>query len=101
LATDVGIPLGRVVVCETPALTLEKRGAGLSVEQALDPEERDEIIKVFVGDDPEPTSVVNVRHSIVHLCADHFFQAFRLYLVPDDGTDDAQIARLREAVKDW
>jgi HD superfamily phosphohydrolase len=97
------IPLGRFLVCETRPLTLEERGALLTEEQArtLDPEEREEIIKVFVGEQPEPVSVVNIPHSVVHLCSNHFFQAFRLYLVCDDSTDEALVKKLREEVQSW
>jgi hypothetical protein len=103
LAEKNGIPLGRFLVCETRPLTLEERGALLTEEQArsLDPEEKEEIIKVFVGNDAEPTSVVNIQHSIVHLCSNHYFQAFRLYLVCDDSTDDALVNKLRQEVSRW
>jgi hypothetical protein len=103
LAQKHGLPLGRFLVTETPALTLEKRGALMTEADAktLDEPEKEEIIRVFVGDQPEPVSVVDVPHSIAHLCSNHFFQAFRLYLVPDDRTDDALVNRLRDEVKGW
>lgn len=103
LAEKHKLPLGRFLVTETPALTLEKRGALMTEADAksLDEPEKEEIIKVFVGDQPEPVSVVDVPHSIAHLCSNHFFQAFRLYLVPDDDTDDAMVEQLREEVKAW
>jgi hypothetical protein len=103
LAEKNGVPLGRFLVCETRPLTLEERGALLTEEQArsLEPEEKEEIIKVFVGNDAEPTSVVNIQHSIVHLCSNHYFQAFRLYLVCDDSTDDALVNKLRQEVSRW
>ena len=56
---------------------------------------------MFVEGHPEPVSVVDISHSIVHLCSNHFFQAFRLYLVCDDATDKALIATLRKEVADW
>jgi hypothetical protein len=59
------------------------------------------IIKVFVGDQPEPVSVVDVPHSIAHLCSNHFFQAFRLYLVPDEDTTEATVEDLRNEVRRW
>lgn len=84
-------------------MTLEERGALLTEQQArtLEPEEKEEIIKVFVGSAEEPVSVVNVPHSIVHLCSNHFYQAFRLYLVCDDRTDDDLVMRLRAEVEAW
>jgi hypothetical protein len=103
LAEKHGLPLGRFLVCETHPLTLEKRGALLTEEQArsLEPEETDEIIKVFVGDEPEPVSVVNIPHSIVHLCSNHYFQAFRLYLVCDDADDPDLVGSIKQHVGGW
>jgi hypothetical protein len=102
LAEKHDVPLGRFLVAETPPLTLEKRGALLTEEEArkLDEPEKEEIIRVFRGEEPEPVSILQVDHSIVHLCSNYFFQAFRLYLVPDD-TDDAMVERLREEVNRW
>jgi HD superfamily phosphohydrolase len=103
LADKFGLPLGRFLVCETRPLTLEERGALLTEEQArsLEPEEKEEIIKVFIGNDPEPISVVNIPHSIVHLCSNHYFQAFRLYLVCDASTDTSLVKKLRQDVNAW
>ena len=103
LAAKHGIPLGRFLLSETPPLTLEKRGAWMTEEarRNMNEWESEEIIKVFVGDEPEPVSVVDVPHSIVHLCSNHFFQAFRLYLVPDDDANDDLVARLRDEVNGW
>src|SRR5439155_25142392 len=103
LAAKHNLPVGRFLVTETPPLTLEKRGALMTEADAklLDEPEKEEIIKVFVDDQPEPVSVVDVPHSIAHLCSNHFFQAFRLYLVPDDDTDEALVERLRDEVKAW
>jgi hypothetical protein len=103
LATRHNLPVGRFLVTQTPPLTLEKRGALMTEAEAasLSEPEKEEIIKVFVGDDPEPVSVVDVPHSIAHLCSNHFFQAFRLYLVPADDTDDAVVQQLRNEVRSW
>lgn len=103
LADKHTLPLGRFLVAETPPLTLEKRGALMTEADArsLDEPEKEEIIRVFRDGESEPVSVVDVPHSIAHLCSNHFFQAFRLYLVPDDSTDDDLLARLRNEVKGW
>src|SRR5579871_2269389 len=55
LAEEHDILLGRFLICETPSLTLEERGAKLTETQArsLEPEEKEEIIKVFVGNATE------------------------------------------------
>lgn len=103
LAKKYDLPLGRFLVGETPALTLEKRGALMTEADArsLDEPEKEEIIRVFVGNQPEPVSVVDVPHSIAHLCSNYFFQAFRLYLVPGDDTDETVVDRLRDEVGRW
>jgi hypothetical protein len=102
LAADHRVPLGQFLVCETRPLTLEERGAWVTEKQArsLKPEEREEIIKVFTGNDPEPVSVVNVPHSIVHLCSNHFFQAFRLYFASEES-NDGRVEQMRNFVQPW
>src|SRR5262249_34682742 len=103
LANSFSLPIGRFLVCETRPLSLEERGALLTEEQArsLEPQAKEEIIKVFVGNQSEPVSVVNIPHSIIHLCSNCFFQAFRLYFVPDDSTDDELVKKLRKEVSSW
>jgi hypothetical protein len=102
LADRYGLQLGRFLVCKTRPLTLEERGALLTEEEArsLGPEDREELIKVFVAGKEEPVSVVSIPHSIVHLCSNHFFQAFRLYFVCNDGDDDL-VERMRIEVQNW
>jgi hypothetical protein len=103
LAKNRNLPEGHFLVAETKPLTLEERGSQLSEHQLrkLKPEERQQIIKVFVTGQPEPVSVVDVPHSLLHICSNHFFQAFRLYLVPDENTDDVFVEHLRDEVRGW
>jgi HD superfamily phosphohydrolase len=103
LAQRHGLLPGRFLLAETRPLTMEERGALLTEHQAqsLQPKEKQEIIKVFVEGRKEPVSVVDVPHSIVHPCSNHFFQAFRLYLVCDDATDRDFIDKLRKEVNEW
>lgn len=103
LAKARKIPLGRFLLAETKPLRLEERGALLTDDEAkrLKPDERQEIIRVFVGSCPEPVSVVDVEHSLTHLCSNHFYQAVRLYLVSDDDTSDQIIEELRAEVRAW
>lgn len=103
LAKRYKIPVGRFLVCQTPPFTLEERGAFITDDQGrkLPPEAKDELIKVFEGDATEPTSVVNVKHSLIHVCSNYFYQAFRLYLVRDDKTDAEQIKKLKAEVARW
>jgi 16S rRNA A1518/A1519 N6-dimethyltransferase RsmA/KsgA/DIM1 with predicted DNA glycosylase/AP lyase activity len=53
---------------------------------------------VFVGEDPEPKSLVEVGHGLAQLCAGHVYQSLRLYVVCDD---DDLVEQLRNSVRDW
>lgn len=102
LANDFGIPLKQFILCETPPLRIENRGLLISAEKAMAADRKEEeLIKVFVADEPEPKSLVDVPHSLVSRCADLFFQSFRLYVVYDGPEKEQVIAQLREKVKDW
>ena len=102
-STQQGIPLGRFLMAETKPLRLEERGAFLTAKEAnsLEPDERQEIIRVFRDGLDEPVSVVDVPHSLTHLCSNHSFQTVRLYLLPDDDTSDPLIDELRSTVASW
>jgi hypothetical protein len=103
LAEKYDIPPGQFLLCYTKPLKLEPRGAFVRAEQArgLEPEEEDELIKVFTGDDPEPKSLVEIEHSLMYVCSNHQWQAFRLYVVYD-GTDKKDVVgRLHSEVRDW
>jgi len=97
-----GIELGRFLVCETPPLTLEKRGALLTESQARDlkPEEKTEIIKIIDRKTQEAISIVDIQHSIVNVCSNHAYQSLRLYFVhsPDEGEI---LSKLESEVKKW
>lgn len=100
LAKKYKIPLGLFLFADTKPLTLEQRGGLLTTAQArnLKPEEQEELIKVFRRDGNEPVSIVEIDHSVVRHCSNHFYQSFRLYVVHED---DGKIAKLRAAVTDW
>ena len=103
LAEKYDIPPGQFLLCYTKPLKLEPRGAFVRAEQArgLEPEEEDELIKVFTGDDPEPKSLVEIEHSLMYVCSNHQWQAFRLYVVYD-GTDKKDVVgRLHSEVRGW
>ena len=57
--------------------------------------------KVFVNDEGEPKSLVDIPHSIVSKCAGLFFQSFRLYVVYEGEDKSDVISQLRKKVKDW
>jgi len=103
LAREHEIQLERFLFCQTRPLLLEKRGHGLTAEQAreMPAEEIDELIRVFERGEEEPKPLVDIDRSIISKCAGHFFQIFRLYLVRDAQGDDQVVGELRETVKDW
>lgn len=103
LAKEFGIPLGRFLVCETKKIKLEERGRWMDDAQARDlkPEEKEALIKVFVDGKEEPTSIVNIDHSLVSVCAGYFYQAFRLYVVPGAGLDADTVEKLKTRVQGW
>ena len=56
---------------------------------------------MFCSGNPEPTSLVDIEHSILSQCADFTVQLYRLYVVDDGKTDDSRYEQLREAVRKW
>lgn len=102
LADKFGIPLGQFLLCQTKPLRLEPRGSRLTAQQARDisTEREDELIKVFVKSDPEPKSLVDIEHSLINVCGNYFWQAFRLYVVYE-GLDSNVIERLRGEARAW
>lgn len=103
LAREIHLPLWRFMYCETQPLRFEKRGHELTIDDARDmaPEGEDELIKVFCDDSPEPTSLVDIEHSVVSQCAGFSIKLYRLYLVDDGVTNEGQLAKLREIVHGW
>ncbi len=103
LAKDFDIPLEQFILCETPPLRLEKRGPMVTAEEAMkaDWKEEEELIKVFVSDEDEPKSLVDIPYSLLSKCAGLFFQSFRLYVVYEGEDRNDVIAQLRDRVRDW
>ena len=67
----------------------------------MPPEDKDELIKVFVGEEPEPRSLVDIEHSLIPVCAGKFFQSFRLYVVYEGKDKDKIVSDLHEQVHNW
>jgi uncharacterized protein len=103
LAAANKVPLWRFLFGETQPLRLEKRGPEVSAQTArnLEPEEADDLIKVFCNGEAEPVSLVDIEHSIIHRCADSMVQLYRLYVIDDGCTDESQYDKLRESVRKW
>jgi HD superfamily phosphohydrolase len=103
LAQDKGIPVGQFLFHATKDLSLEERPALVTEQQAreLAPEEADPVIKVFVGDAEEPTSILDISESIVSKGSGYTFQAFRLYVVYEGPDEGGIVEELRGRVKNW
>ena len=63
--------------------------------------EEEELIKVFVLDEDEPKSLVDIPYSLLSKCAGLFYQSFRLYVVYEGEDKDNIITELRDKVRDW
>ena len=103
LAKDFDIPLEQFILCETPSLRLEKRRPPVAEEEAMrtNLKEEEDLVKVFVADESEPTSLVDIPYSLIFKCADLFFQSFRLYVVYEGEDKDNIITELRDKVRNW
>jgi hypothetical protein len=103
LAKSCRLQLGHFLVCRTPPLTLEERGSHLTAEEArrLPSEQQEELIKVFCGRQPEPCSIVDIKHSLLRVCAGHYFQTFRLYVVRGEALTDRRVRKLEREVASW
>ncbi len=103
LAGASGIPLGQFLICQTRPLTLEERGGRMTAEEArgMGPEKEDELIKVFQGDDPEPKSLVDIENTFASVCADRFYQAYRLYVVYEGDDREAKMEELQTHTEPW
>ncbi|MCE9552743.1 MAG: hypothetical protein K8T91_05130, partial [Planctomycetes bacterium] len=101
LASQLGIHVGRFLYATTKPLSLEKRGGSLDVSAArgLESEERDELMKVFVGTDEEPKSLVDVPETLLNHLGNYRWFAHRLYIV-DNGNPDL-VHKAREIVATW
>lgn len=110
LAEELNIPLAQFLLCE-PKATVLKRPEELTYGQVAQMEseqirerafeEEEEDIKIFVGDDEEPTSLMDIEHSLVVKYANYFFQMFRLYVIYEGEDKDDVFSQLHAKVKDW
>ncbi len=110
LADEFKIPLQQFLLCDIKANIL-KPPKGLTSGQAaqMGPnqikerafEEEGEDIKIFVGNDEEPTSLMDIEHSLVVKYANYFFQMFRLYVIYEGEDKDDVVTQLHAKVKDW
>jgi hypothetical protein len=103
LARDHDVPLEQFLLSKTKPVRLESRGPWQTVRQAKASasERQDELIKVFVGSEEEPLSLVEIKHSLADLCGSYFWQSYRLYVVCDDKDKRRKVELLRSAVENW
>ena len=111
LAGEFDIPLGQFLLCNVPPITVGEHQQRLTSRQAAEhrPEdlrdraakEEEKDIRVFVADEPEPRSLMEIDHSVVPKFAQYPFQTFRLYVVYEGKDKDNVIGKLREKVKYW
>jgi len=110
LADEFNIPLGQFLLCEIilpvvepPERRTASEMAKLEQQEIRDMahEEEEEDIKIFVGDEDEPKSLMEIEHSLVVKYVDYSFQMFRLYVVYEGEDKGSLISQLRKKVKDW
>lgn len=105
LAAKNAIHAGQFLICELKPVGFESRGSSMSkaeASKALDSSEREEMIRVFENaDSEEPIDIVDIPHSILHEIGSHVFRTYRLYVVHPENNQDALVADLRKAVKNW
>jgi hypothetical protein len=101
LAEKLGIHVGRLLYATTKPLSVEKRGGSLDVNQArgLESEERDELVKVFLDEEGEPTSLVDVPEALLNHLGNLRWYAHRLYIV-DNGNPEL-VRNAKQEVANW
>ena len=103
MARSAGLPLGMFLLCGPKLIKVEERGPLFTRDEAkkLQPEEREELIKVFAAGDPEPKSIVDIDRSLTKHLSDHAFGIYRLYVV-DSGLDAAKrLPEMRRQAEKW
>lgn len=110
LADEFKIPLEQFLLCEPKVTVVERpkeptyeKVTKMKPEEIRDraSEEEEKDIKLFVGDNDEPVSLMDIEHSLVVKYAGYSLQMFRLYVIYDGERKDEVIAKLRDRVKDW
>lgn len=103
LASDFKVPLEHFLVCRIRPIKLEKRGRWLEEQEIreLQPFESEEIVRVFMGDEEEPVSLVSVDHSIISHCSNLEFNIHRLYVVRDESISDEMLGKMQQEVENW
>jgi len=103
LAQKHGLDLRRFLLWVGKPIGFESRPAEMSLQAAKHlPQEREqESIKVFVPDEDEPVSIMDIPHSIISKCSGRRLRVARLYLVRDEGDEDNLYSQLKSEVSGW
>ncbi len=102
LARDYDLPPGQFLLASPKPIKVEERGALLTADEGrnLEPEEREELIKVFYPGKEEPTSIVEIEDSLIKHLSGHHFAIQRLYFVDPDNDVD-RLKEIRATVQKW
>lgn len=102
VAEEHGLHLGLFLLWQY-AFKIEERGHHLTGEEAraLEPEEREEAIKVFLDEGSEPRSLVDIDHSLMQGCGGCVLHLCRLYVVCEDTSRESMANTLRSRIRDW
>lgn len=100
LANELKVDARLFLIADPKPITLEGRSSKFTPVSAkkLEPEEREEVVKIFQKGATEPVPLVDIPESITHLAANQAYKFARLYLVTDDH--DAA-ARAKAEVASW
>lgn len=102
LAIKYELQLGQFLLCGPKPIEFEERGSNFSRDELvkLKSEEREELIKIFHRNDPEPKSIVEVEGSLIRSLSNEVYSIQRLYLA-DHNLSDSQLAQIRAEVDTW
>ncbi len=104
------IPLKQFLLCK-PKIPLVRQPERYTATEVTELEqqkihdmaygEEEEDIKIFVGDQTEPVSLMDIEHSMVAKYANYSLQMFRLYVVYEGEDRNDVISQLKDRVRDW
>jgi len=103
LARKVGLPLGQFLLCGPKPINLEERSALLTRPEAekLEPEEREELIKIFIPGCEEPKPIVEAAGTIIQQLSDYSFGIHRLYVADISPESAKRLPEIKKAAQKW
>jgi len=102
LANKYGLQVEQFLLCGPKPIKFEERGSLFSRAAAEDlkPEEREELIKVFLKGHGEPQSIVDIGGSIIKSLSNQVFSIQRLYLV-ESNLEPEKLQQIKNEVFEW